>query len=358
MFYFLYYDGMLPENTKAVIFEDKNRVSIREIPIGTLKNGEILLKVIFCSICGSDIRMLRHGHRRVKFPIIAGHEILGEVFYSKNKKFSEGDLVVVHPRIVCRKCIYCQKVDFIHCSNTKSIGFDIPGGFSEYIILPEEPVEGENVLKVRSSEKHYTLSEPLACVLRVYREKLPEGEVGIIGDGPIAFLHAFFLRTKGIDSKIFGKNRWRMEFLRKHGFNVCKEEIPESCDFIIICASHYSAFERGIKMAKKGGTIIAFSGIDGIVRNSKFILNQIHYKELKISGYHASLPEDMPEALGFIEKFPSVAEIITHEFPLEKFLEGIRVLKRRKAMKVIITYGEYSKNDCLLDSICQKSMKW
>jgi threonine dehydrogenase-like Zn-dependent dehydrogenase len=47
----------------------------------------------------------------------------------------------------------------------------------------------------------------------------------------------------------------------------------------------------------------------------------------------------MPSAINFIEKFPSIGELITHEFSLEKFLEGMDILKRRKAMKVIITPG-------------------
>jgi L-iditol 2-dehydrogenase len=330
---------MLPENTKAVVFEEKNRVSIKKIPLRSLKNGEVLLEVIFCSICGSDLRMLKYGHRRVKFPVIPGHEVLGKIIHSKNKKFSEGDYVLVHPRIVCGECFYCKKGDLIHCSNTRSIGFDIPGGFSEFLILPEYAVYGGNIIKVEKPDKNYTLSEPLACVMRVYREGLPDGDVSIIGDGPIAFMHAFFLKANGIKARIFGKNKWRINFFRIKNFEMCEEEIPESSDFVVICASNYSALEKGMGMIRKGGTIIAFSGIDGRVKNSKVILNSIHYKELKIIGYHASIPEDMPSAINFIEKFPSIGELITHEFSLEKFLEGMDILKRRKAMKVIITPG-------------------
>lgn len=339
MLYILHYDDMLPENTKAIIYKEKNRVSIKELPLRKLKTGEILLRVIFCSICGSDLRMLKYGHRRVKFPIIPGHEILGRIVHSKSKKFSEGDYLLVHPRIACRKCSYCKKGDFIHCSNTKSIGFDLPGGFSEFLILPEEVINGGNLIKIRNPDKNYTLSEPLACVMRVYNENLPSGEISIIGDGPIAFMHAFFLRANGIKTKIFGKNKWRMDFFRNKNFELYEEEIPESSDVVIICASRYSALERGMRMIRKGGTIIAFSGIDGVIKNSKSVLNQIHYRELKIEGFHASTPEDMPPAINFIEKFPSIGELITHEFSLEKFLEGIDILKRKKAMKVVIIPG-------------------
>lgn len=333
---------MVPEITKAVVFEGRERISIREVPLKPVKKGELLLKVLACSICGSDVRMLLFGHRRVGYPIIAGHELIGEVMLSRTKGFSEGEAVVVHPRIVCGKCHYCKGKDFIHCVNTKSIGFDYPGGFSEFLVVSEEGINRGNVMKVKEPREAYVLSEPLACVMRVYEdEHILRGKIAIIGDGPVAFLHAFFLKMLGVSSKIFVKNEWRAGFFRRKKFKIFYDDadFSEYFDTVIVCASHPSAVERAFRVVKRGGRIVAFSGIEGSLEDGRHILNQIHYREISITGIHASVPEHLSFAVAFIEKFPNIGEVITHRFPLENFTEAIDILKRKEAMKVIILPG-------------------
>ncbi len=288
--------------------------------------------------------MLKFGHRRVKYPIIPGHEIVGEVVLSKTSLFSEGETVVVHPMIPCGKCFYCKRNDFIHCVDTKSIGFDYPGGFAEFVRIPSSAVKMGNVFKIKK-DVFYTISEPLACVMRIYKDKIYSvgKKIAITGDGPIAFFHSFFLRSIGIEPVIFGKNRWRIDFFKKKGFKIYERDgielEEEKFDLSILCASRPSAIEKGIEVLKKGGLFVAFSGVEGGSERLKRCFNQIHYRELKVVGYHASVSEDMKASIDFINANSPIKDVITHQISFEEFPYALKILNSKKAMKILITFG-------------------
>jgi len=84
---------------KAAIFEGIGKIKVKEIERPLPKKGEILLKVMACAICGTDVRIIKHGHPRVIPPFIIGHEITGiiEEINGEIVQFKKGDRVVVDP---------------------------------------------------------------------------------------------------------------------------------------------------------------------------------------------------------------------------------------------------------------------
>src|SRR5512137_2016924 len=92
----------------------------------------MLVKVISCGICGSDIV---EWYRLPRAPLIQGHEIGAEVVETGASvvKYRAGDRVMIAPKVPCMKCSYCLKGHHPVCPNVKE---RLPGGFAEYILVP------------------------------------------------------------------------------------------------------------------------------------------------------------------------------------------------------------------------------
>ena len=126
----------------AAILKEPEHLDIEEVEIPVPGNGEILLKVEACAICGTDVKTYRHGHKNIVFPRITGHEVTGTVAKTgKNvKSVAEGTRVAVAPAIPCGACYYCRKGFQSSCENLKAIGYHYNGGFAEYMLVPGDAV--------------------------------------------------------------------------------------------------------------------------------------------------------------------------------------------------------------------------
>jgi len=124
---------------KAAILTQYNKVEWKEIEKPVCKPGEVLIKVNFGCICGSD-QHIHTGefHPRTKLPLIMGHEFGGFVVEVGEgvSGWEVGDKVAPDPIIWCGKCPACLKGHFPACTSLKLIGIDMDGGFCEYISLP------------------------------------------------------------------------------------------------------------------------------------------------------------------------------------------------------------------------------
>jgi L-iditol 2-dehydrogenase len=169
---------------KALQCSDIGKVELVEFPMPTVAEDALLIKVLTCGICGTDLHGIKGMRSQIKLPIIPGHEMIGEVHAIGDralrgiKVFGDGDLAVgdrvtINPRIVCDKCFYCQRLPQRPemCMNARtynsSIRSEAPphlfGGWAEYIyILP-----GSEIVKVpsRLSPEIGILAEPLACAV-------------------------------------------------------------------------------------------------------------------------------------------------------------------------------------------------
>ncbi|WP_297086378.1 alcohol dehydrogenase catalytic domain-containing protein [uncultured Draconibacterium sp.] len=124
---------------KAAVLTKYNRVEWKEVNKPSSKSGEVLIKVTYGCICGSD-QHIHTGefHPRTKLPLIMGHEFGGVVVeVGKDVNGWEvGDKVAPDPIIWCGKCPACLKGHYPACTSLKLIGIDMDGGFCEYISLP------------------------------------------------------------------------------------------------------------------------------------------------------------------------------------------------------------------------------
>ena len=124
---------------KAAVLESYNNFLWKEVPAPVLKPGEVLCRIKFASICGTDLHIFPGDfHPRTPVPFIPGHE-MGGVVEQVGKGvtgFEPGDKVAIDPIIWCGECPACKRKHFPACTRLKLLGVDMDGGFAEYISVP------------------------------------------------------------------------------------------------------------------------------------------------------------------------------------------------------------------------------
>ena len=111
---------------KAAIFEGDGKLTLKEVPIPTIKNSlEVIIKVEAASICGTDIHILSTPPSHpANLGVILGHEYLGEIIEMGEdvKGYNIGDRVVLDPNLFCGNCYYCKIGKPNMCENNTCLG--------------------------------------------------------------------------------------------------------------------------------------------------------------------------------------------------------------------------------------------
>lgn len=126
---------------KAMVLREYNQpMEITEMEPPVILEDEVLLKVKTCGICQTDLKIFKGEIPPpiVNLPHIPGHEVAGEIV-SVGKRVSgiqEGDVGVLYIYIACHQCEWCMSGKENLCPNLKRIGFELPGGYAQYIRVP------------------------------------------------------------------------------------------------------------------------------------------------------------------------------------------------------------------------------
>lgn len=124
---------------KAAVLESYKNFKWKEVEKPKVKAGEVLVRLKYASICGSDMHIFNGDfHPRTPIPYIPGHEMGGviEEIGEGVQGFVIDDKVAIDPIIWCGKCPACQIEHYTACSSLKLLGIDMNGGFCELISVP------------------------------------------------------------------------------------------------------------------------------------------------------------------------------------------------------------------------------
>ncbi|MEW6243871.1 MAG: alcohol dehydrogenase catalytic domain-containing protein [Bacillota bacterium] len=123
----------------AMVLEEYGRqLTKRDIPIPVPGPGEVLLRVLACGVCGTDVKIAAGKIQTARTPLIMGHEPVGRVIECGPgvTGFLPGDRVAVWIYVTCGTCEHCLKGRHVLCPGLRRVGFERPGGFSEYMVVP------------------------------------------------------------------------------------------------------------------------------------------------------------------------------------------------------------------------------
>ncbi len=334
---------------KALVYYKAYDVRLEDRPIPALDDGEVLIKVAYSGICGSDVSIYMGKHPRATPPVIIGHEFSGEVVDVKGSEshLKIGDRVAVEPLFNCGHCYACEDGAYNSCINLKMPGHNTDGSFAEYAKAPIR-----RVYKVPDgvSMEVASVIEPTSVAAHaVRRSRLRVGDHAVVlGGGPIGLLVGQIARLASeIPVALVEVSDWRLELGRKLGLDVIdakKENVREAiaartdgrgADVIFDAAGAAPLTEQISSFVKVRGQIVMVA----MPKEPRPVdLGIFAFKQAEMFGCRAFTYRDCEAAIAMMaEKKIDVASLISHVMPLERYVEGLEMAKKAAdSMKILL----------------------
>jgi len=329
----------------------QNQVSLHEGETPHCKDGDVIIRMGACGICGSDLSNIMGISCKPTTKI--GHEVAGTIIKigQKIKDFKVGDRVFVHHHASCGKCYLCRSNKQTLCE--KFVDSLEPCGMAEEFLLPEWNVNQGCLFRIPESLsfEEATLIEPLACCLRAWK-KIPHGQksIAIFGIGPIGMIHALLAKYYGFKT-IFciDINKFRLNIAQKIGLQsvdfldfALDEKISRGTndigvDIAIIATADMSTINKSLNIVRKGG-IILLMGEPSYDSKCKIDISSMYRKEISMITNYASTNENIKEAVELISTNAiNVRHLITHRFYFEETISAIdTAISKQDSLKVVI----------------------
>ena len=184
---------------KALVYEAPQVMNVRDVERPTPGPGEVLLRVLYSGICGSELSGFLGQNSLRTPPLIFGHELSGVIAETGAATMGVeiGARVTVNPLVSCGRCAYCVTARHQLCRDRLLLGASLPGSNAEYVVVPAaslEPVPDGLELSDAS------MAEPAACAVHAVRlSGIRAGESAlVIGAGPIGLFIVQVLRAHGV----------------------------------------------------------------------------------------------------------------------------------------------------------------
>ena len=343
---------------KAALLESPGRLVITQVPDPEPPAKGLVVKVEACSICATDIKMFKHGHRDLVYPRILGHEIAGVVIKtgSGDIPFKNGERVQIAPGITCNTCPACQQGASNQCDHIGILGFTHHGGFAQYLSVPAESVAcgAVNLIPSGLTFVEATFAEPLACCLNgqelVHLDS--RDTVLILGAGPMGCLHTMLARAKGVRHILLAERSLKRIMLATEAqpsrlINVAKENLKEvvteetegrGVDVIVLACPDSAIEYPTLELLAPRGRVCFFSGLPPEKSRLNLDANFLHYREITLVGAYGCTADQNRAALELMASGQvNINWLVTKQISLEKIHEGIDCLIGHGGMKVVIT---------------------
>ncbi|KAJ3011708.1 hypothetical protein NUW54_g2080 [Trametes sanguinea] len=324
---------------------------VREVPIPQIGDDEVLLKGEACGVCGTD-QHVHEGEFIAAFPLIPGHEIVGEIAdLGKNVSgFTRGDRVVGDPSVLCGSCFYCRRGQALLCENYKGVGVSLPGGFAEYVTM-----DAKKVYKIHNlSDEEATLVEPAACAVHgMDKLNAPVGvEALIIGSGPTGLILAQLLKLNGATRVVVAANKGIKVDIAKQletadeyveldredpspQWEELKKNNPYGFDVVVEATGSEKIANEAINYVRRGGTLMVY----GVYSNDALVHwspSKIFVDEIRIIGSFAQT-FCFPRAIAYLDSGKvRVKGLVTDVYPVGDFDKVLEKMRSKTAVKIAV----------------------
>ena len=340
---------------KAAVFEGIEKITVRDLPDPRAERGSIVVRVEACSLCGSDIRNFHSGLRGGITSQVMGHEIAGIVSEVGTgvERFRIGDRVAIAPDVSCGTCFYCKRGWVNLCVDHRMLGTHWPGGFAQYIHLPDVVLEHGMVHSMPEglSFDHAALAEPASSVLAA-QENAAVGlgdTVLVIGDGPVGCLHLEVARARGASTVIMvglGRLAQVAPFKPDALIDAAREDPVEEvkrmtgglgADVAIVATPVAKTQAQGVECVRKRGKVVFFGGLPKTNPATTLDGNLIHYNEISVIGAFSYPAWMHRKALDVIRSGKiDASKYFNKTVGLDGILEGLREAESGRALKVLV----------------------
>ncbi|MDT2662638.1 zinc-binding dehydrogenase [Enterococcus hulanensis] len=315
-------------------------------------DDEVLIKVMFSGICGSDIHAFK-GEYNKQIPLTLGHEFIG-IVHEKGDKVTDltiGDRVVSETTYeVCEKCVHCLAQEYNLCSQRKGLGTQIDGSFATFVLAKAERC---HKLPDTISNEVAALIEPLACCIHAAMEKTrihPNEKIAVFGPGPIGVLMALVVKSLGADVTLIGisKDAYRLAKAKELGiaqvidsqtieWTALLEERTNQLGFdqVFECSGSPQALQQALEIVKKKGIVIqeGLFAKNPVPVDMSLLLN----KEIQLIGSRTQKTSSWHKTIEWLQSSTiDLSPVITKILPLDQWEEAFRLAMNGEELKVLL----------------------
>jgi len=346
---------MPPQETMRAIIKPEagQGLEIRNWPVPKPDSEEVLVEVLAASICGTDLHIYHWDEwsaGRIKPPMVVGHELAGRVIEigSKVKNVAVDDMISAETHITCGECDQCKRNQAHFCPNTRIIGVDQDGVFAKYAKFPAKCAwkNPPDMLPEIAC-----LQEPLGNAVYATTEHELTGKiVAITGLGPFGLFAAAIAKVMGA-SHVVGIEP--NEFRAQLGYRMGADEVLDPRDSTVeeqfrdITGGHMAdvllemsgrpdAIRLGFKLLTTGGSVSLFGLPPGPVELD--LADAVIFKGARIAGIAGRKIFDTWYQTSRLLSSGrlDIRPVITHQFPMSRFLEGLELMDNAQSGKVVL----------------------
>ena len=291
---------------QAATYTQGGEFEVRDVPEPEAGPGELLLRIRGTAICGTDVKIIRNGHRRLSDGqcIVLGHELACDIAAvgSNVNGFEVGQRVGIAPNAGCGTCPSCVRGEANYCTDYTAFGIDRDGAHAPFMNVPSVFLEQGNVVALPASisDTAAALLEPLSCVVNAQRAvSVGEGDrVVICGVGPMGLLHVLACRAAGVRQIIaIDPRAIRVEQALALGTDVgmdpSAEDVParvkqatnsEGADVVVTACPVADVQAQALSLLATHGRLCLFGGLPKGSGPVAMDTNAIHYRHLTVTG--------------------------------------------------------------------------
>lgn len=322
---------------KTILIDKPFEIALTDTEKPVPKEGEALLKVLYCGICGADVASFTGNQPFTTYPRIPGHEFSAEIVSipDNDRGLKPGDIVTCNPYFNCGECYSCKRGFVNCCTDNQTMGVQRDGSYREYIVMPVERIyDGKGL-----SAKELALVEPFTISYHaLHRAAVKPGDkVLVVGAGPIGLFATIAAKAQGaevyvadlLDGRLekavhFGADgtinsgktnivEEAMKITNGNGFDVCVEACGQPVTFLscIDCA----AFAANIILIGNGK------------KETTFLHSVLLKKELNVFGSRNSRPEDFKAVIDLLASGKvNVLDMVSAVYPADKAADAFNAL--------------------------------
>jgi L-iditol 2-dehydrogenase len=342
----------------AATYTQGGSFEVTDVPDPVPGDGELLLRVTAAAVCGTDLKIVRNGHRKLRAGqrIVLGHEFAGivEAVGRGASAFAAGQRVGVAPNAGCGRCAACRKGRSNYCPDYTAFGIDRDGAHAPWVRIPAVYLQQGNVIPLPDgvTDDAAALLEPLSCVVGGQRAVgVGAGDaVLVFGAGPMGLLHVMLAKSAGARCVVmFDPASSRLPLARELGADraadsadalreVVRRESPGGVDVAIAAAPAAGALTQALELLAPFGRLCAFAGLPAGANPVALDVNRIHYNNLIVTGTTGGSVEDYRRALELAATGRlRLEKAVAARFPLDRLADAYRAAEGGPAGKVVLT---------------------
>jgi threonine 3-dehydrogenase len=333
--------------------EPKPGAEIREVKVPEIGPRDVLVRVRAASICGTDLHIYRWdrwAQRRLKPPLVFGHEFCGHVERTGEEvtTVEAGDFVSAEMHMACGHCFQCRTGQGHICQNVRIIGIDADGCFAQFVRIPEW-----NIWKIDPAipVDYAAILDPLGnAVHTVLAGEVAGLTVAVTGCGPIGLFSIAIAKACGA-SAVFATepHPYRQRLAEQMGATLVIDSSQTDpaaevlsrtegvgVDVVLEMSGNPTAIRQGFRMLRRGGRI-SLLGIPS--KNMELDLaNDVIFKGATVQGINGRRMFDTWYKMQALLKSGALKldPLITDRMPMTEFERGIHLLLSGDASKILL----------------------